>query len=208
MDSLVLKTHDQSPARAVLGTWLVKRRMRLDQMTDNGINLLPVFTRLGDSRPDILLSVMQVIPAHLINAGFKQGLKMLVDGFINQSCHQQFIDVEAHRMNVIKDQRMARLVIRALKVGLIADQRREQGLGQAPGVLKVGPKRLTSARRIDQGQAERPAVSPCRFLLRRSRLFIHFAIGKLRSSFCRLGLGKGLSHPLYPYGNFLKGKFV
>ena len=121
-----------------------------DHLSYQFIDRIAILSHLIQCRPDVLLTFVQIVPVHFIDARFKQQLELLIDRLVDQAAYQHFVYVKAHRVGVVKNQRMACLVIGSDVVGFVAGQTGEQLFGQRPGILKILQHGLTAGRKIKQ----------------------------------------------------------
>ena len=150
MNALVFEAHGQRPGRRGHGDRLVQRGMGPDHLSHQFIDRIAILSHLIQSRPDVLLTFVQIVPVHFIDAGFKQQLELLIDRLVDQAAHQHFVYVKAHRVGVVKNQRMACLMIGSDVEGFVAGQTGKQLFGQRPGILKILQHGLTAGRKIKQ----------------------------------------------------------
>ena len=113
VDSLVLEAHKQGPhgMRLVhantMAIGIMQTRVIQNGVHDSFVNLLSVFMHLGHRRPKHVI-LMHIIPQHFIHTHFKDGFKVGIHWFGQDSTDSQLVDVQASRVSIVKNLRMTK----------------------------------------------------------------------------------------------------
>ena len=91
---------------------------------DRSTHLIAIGFYLRHRRP-VVVGVVEVVPAHFINADGEHRLKTRVDAFCDQTHQQQFVDEKSGGVAEVKNQRVAQRD-RFFEICLIAGQNLEE----------------------------------------------------------------------------------
>ena len=153
MDALVLDAHDDGPPRVVPVHRQLQRRLA-DDAVDHGTDAVTVGAHLGGGRP-VVVRLVEVIPAHLVDAHREHRLEARVDALGDEPGQQQFVGEEGRRVSVVEDQRVAQ-ADRLDAVAVLVYQRLEQRLVGAEGGVKVIGERPPKSLRVAAAEIGRP----------------------------------------------------
>src|SRR5882762_1548031 len=111
--------------------------MGFNKIAKNAIDLSAIGMRFFQWWPDILIALVQVVPAHLVHTGLKQPLEMRIDRAVKQARHTKLVHIKRDGMHIVEDHRVAQLVIRAVMERLLAYQSRKKHLSQRPAIVEI-----------------------------------------------------------------------
>ena len=123
MDALVFDTHHDCPPR-VVPVDRQGQRFCANYAVDRSTHLIAIGFYLRHRRP-VVVGVVEVVPAHFINADGEHRLKTRVDAFCDQTHQQQFVDEKSGGVAEVKNQRVAQRD-RFFEICLIAGQNLEE----------------------------------------------------------------------------------
>ena len=120
MNALMLNAHHDYPER-VFPRYGHGQRHFINQFEDDFLRFIPVFAHFCNRRPVVVLFV-QVVPAHLVHANGKDGLKAGIDARIDYFGQHQFIDVKHSRVAEVEQdympQRIAAVIENIIRLQL------------------------------------------------------------------------------------------
>ena len=134
VNALVLDAHQHRPERALPANRQGERGVA-DDAVDQRPHPPPVVGDLGHRRP-VVAGVVEVVPAHFVDANGEHRLEARVEALVDQAGEDELVDEEGRGVAEIKNQRVAQ-ADRLLVVGLVAGQHFEQRLVAVTGAVKI-----------------------------------------------------------------------
>ena len=140
MDALMLNPHQDHPGRT-LPVQRQRQRHLFNKLDHPTTDLAPIVMQFRHRRP-VIMTVIQIVPAHFIDTNRQHRFDMVIDTLIDKPRRHQLVNIEGGGVAVIEDQRMAQRD-RFGEVSPFIRQAVEQTLIQFPGLLEIAQDFIT-----------------------------------------------------------------